>query len=443
MRVQHNLNKPRTAHVRMQDATLTSNSFAHSLGDNSGNSLGDSSATTSTTTTTSGNSSSASSRLTALDAVKVFAMIMMMQGHTLDSLARTDQLDINVFPWIIWFHVRGATAPIFLTVSGILFTLTMRRSPSGGMDTAQARQRVRWGGILMVIGYLLVFPASNILDLPDVRTEGWRIFFQANILQLNAVALSMVTAIALAIKSVRGRKLAFFGIASAILACTPFVNHMPWFTIVPEFLGAFLSYEHGSYFPIFPYAAYMFFGAGIGTLLKEYPKQEHLQALRSIALKTVSALALAGLLMLFAEPLVFSFYNELNVLQSFPAVVLLREAGVMFLVALVCGVRISNSRTRELIELWGKQSLTIYVIHLLLLFGPPWIQSIGHWYPKALSLVLSALIAVMVVGGTLGIVVAIDRLQKNYPEVYARIRTALLLVLTYAVLGWGRIPFVK
>jgi hypothetical protein len=34
-------------------------------------------------------------------------------------------------------------------------------------------------------------------------------------------------------------------------------------------------------------------------------------------------------------------------------------------------------------------------------------------------------------------------LQKNYPLVYARIRTALLLVLTYAVLGWGRIPFVK
>jgi uncharacterized membrane protein len=429
----------------MQDATHTLNSSAHSSGDSSDTTSATTSAKHSAAAVAapSGTSPSSSSRLTALDAVKVFAMIMMMQGHTLDSLARTDQLDINVFPWIIWFHVRGATAPIFLTVSGILFALTMRRSPSGAMDTAQAHQRVRWGGILMLIGYLLVFPASNVLDLPDVRTEGWRLFFQANILQLNAVALSMVTAVALATKTVRGRKLAFFGIAAAILACTPFVNHLSWFSIVPEFLGAFLSYEHGSYFPIFPYAAYMFFGAGIGTLLKEYPKHEHLPALRSIALKTASALALAGLLMLFAEPGMFSFYNELNILQSFPAVVLLREAGVMFLVALFCGVRISNGRTRELIELWGKQSLTIYVIHLLLLFGPPWIQSIGHWYPKALSLALSALIAVVVVTGTLGIVVAIDRLQKNYPLVYARIRTALLLVLTYAVLGWGRIPFVK
>lgn len=378
-----------------------------------------------------------------LDAVKVFAMVMMMQGHTLDALARTDQLDITVFPWIIWFHIRGATAPIFLTVSGILFALTLRRTTTGTMDRDQAWKRVRWAGILMLIGYLLVFPASNVLDLPDVAPEGWRLFFQANILQLNAVALSLVTVIALVVRENRRAMHVFFALSAAVLFATPWINHVHWFSTVPEFLGAFLSYEHGSYFPVFPYAAYMLFGAGIGALLREYPRSERRVALRSMAWKSALVVGAAGLLCLVAEPRTIPFYAELNLLQSFPSVVLLREAGVLLVIALFAGWEIRGERTRGLVEMWGRQSLTIYVVHLLVLFGPPWITSIGHWYPKALSLGLSAVLAVGVIVTTLGIVWYQEVLKTTRPDVYAKLRRAFLLLLTYAVLGWGRIPFIK
>ncbi|MFM8472736.1 MAG: heparan-alpha-glucosaminide N-acetyltransferase domain-containing protein [Candidatus Kapaibacterium sp.] len=386
---------------------------------------------------------SASTRLTMLDAVKVFAMVMMMQGHTLDALARPDQLDINVFPWVLWFHIRGATAPIFLTVSGILFAVTLRRTASGTMDPDQASKRVRWAGILMLIGYLLVFPASNVLDLPDVRPEGWRLFFQANILQLNAVALSLVTAIALVVRENRRTMIAFFMLGGVILLVTPWVNHSPWFSVVPEFIGAFLSYEHGSYFPVFPYASYMLFGAGLGALLRDVPRDARREALRAMAWKSGLLVGAAGLVSLLVEPRVIPFYDALNLLQSFPSVVLLREAGVMMVIALFAGLRIRGEKTRRTVELWGRQSLTIYVVHLLVLFGPPWITSIGHWYPKSLSLGISALIAVGVITSTLGIVWYQEQLRTARPQLYARLRTALLLLLTYAVLGWGRIPFIK
>ncbi|MFM8177778.1 MAG: hypothetical protein ACKOAG_01185, partial [Candidatus Kapaibacterium sp.] len=98
------------------------------------------------------------------------------------------------------------------------------------------------------------------------------------------------------------------------------------------------------------------------------------------------------------------FYDALNLLQSFPSVVLLREAGVMMVIALFAGLRIRGEKTRRTVELWGRQSLTIYVVHLLVLFGPPWITSIGHWYPRSRALGISALSAVGVITSTLGIV---------------------------------------
>ena len=379
-------------------------------------------------------------RLTVLDAVKVFAMIMMMQGHTLDSLVLADQLDISRFPWIVWFHIRGATAPIFLTVSGILFTLTLRRRDNGSMQPAQAKQRVRWAGVHMLIGYLLVFPAANVLDLPDVNAEGWKFFFQANILQLNAVALSLITLLSLSVhKPVYLKRYAFLGAAS-ILVFTPWINHFPWFGLVPEFLASFLSYEHGSYFPVFPYAAYMFFGAGIGVIVREAPVEQRAQRLRDVALRSGILLLLSGLVMLAIEPRLFWFYDQLNNLQSFPAVVLLREAGVMLLCAFFCMLPMPQRGLRRLVELWGRQSLVIYVIHLLLLFGPPWIPSIAHYYPKALSLSLSALIAIIVVVLTLGIVALQEQIKNTRPIVYDALQRFLLLALAYAVLAWGRIP---
>lgn len=370
-------------------------------------------------------------------------MIMMMQGHTLDALTLPDQLDITTFPWILWFHIRGGTAPIFLTVSGILFALTMRRTSVGTMDKDQALKRVKWAALLMFIGYILVFPASNVLDLPDVLPEGWRIFFQANILQLNAVALTLVTTISLLVRGNMRAMRTFTALGVVILIATPWVNNIPWFSIAPEFIAAFLSYDHGSYFPIFPYAVYMLLGAGIGAQLREQPRSERPRALRRLATRYATICGILGAVLLFLEPRILAFYHELNLLQSFPSVVLLRESAVLFVIALFTFIDIKSERLRTLVELWGRQSLTIYVVHLLILFGPPWIQSIGHFYAKSLPLAPTAVIAVLVILITLGIVWFQEYLKTTKPHRYAQIKRALILLLTYAILGWGRIPFIK
>ena len=58
------------------------------------------------------------SRLFVLDLARCIAMIMMIQGHTLDALTDPQLLDIHAFPWNIWNFIRGLTAPVFLIVSG-------------------------------------------------------------------------------------------------------------------------------------------------------------------------------------------------------------------------------------------------------------------------------------------------------------------------------------
>ncbi len=67
----------------------------------------------------------ASSRLVAVDIVRVFAMVLMVQGHTLDVLLTPAY---QFTPWYnYWLFCRGFTAPVFMTLSGFGFALASLR----------------------------------------------------------------------------------------------------------------------------------------------------------------------------------------------------------------------------------------------------------------------------------------------------------------------------
>ncbi|MBI3259780.1 MAG: DUF1624 domain-containing protein, partial [Ignavibacteriae bacterium] len=156
---------------------------------------------------------SKSSRLFILDLARCIAMIMMVQGHTIDALTHPQILNTAEFPWNIWNFVRGLTAPIFLMVSGAVHVFSMKSEPSGRMNSDTMIRRVRWALLLISVGYLLVFPANRIFDLPFLNYDAWRLFFQANILQLTGFSLLLVVWACRSFYSVRS-----LGIASLIIS---------------------------------------------------------------------------------------------------------------------------------------------------------------------------------------------------------------------------------
>lgn len=83
------------------------------------------------------------SRLFALDLARLMAMLMMMQGHTLDALVNPQLMDLGTFPWNIWQFMRGLTAPIFLIVSGTVHVFAMKRDEQGAMSEETRKRRMR------------------------------------------------------------------------------------------------------------------------------------------------------------------------------------------------------------------------------------------------------------------------------------------------------------
>ena len=63
-----------------------------------------------------------SKRLYFIDAMRAWAILMMLQGHFIDGLLDPIFRDPSSMVYSTWKYFRGITAPVFFTVSGFIFT---------------------------------------------------------------------------------------------------------------------------------------------------------------------------------------------------------------------------------------------------------------------------------------------------------------------------------
>ncbi len=66
------------------------------------------------------------SRIIFLDLLRAFAVIAMIQGHTVDILLRQSYRGKDSFIYYLWNFNRGLTAPIFLFTADCVFTFIFR-----------------------------------------------------------------------------------------------------------------------------------------------------------------------------------------------------------------------------------------------------------------------------------------------------------------------------
>ncbi|MES2765790.1 MAG: heparan-alpha-glucosaminide N-acetyltransferase domain-containing protein [Bacteroidota bacterium] len=373
-----------------------------------------------------------SNRLYVLDLARFLAMVMMMQGHTLDSLVAPQHLDITAYPWNIWHFLRGLTAPIFLLISGAVSVFAMKRREDGSIGPDVIKKRALWAVAIMSIGYLMMFPANRVFDLPWVQQESWKAFFQVNILHLNGASLLILLAISMRTRSTGMLGKISFAVACGIALLTPFVHSVNWFNYLPEGIAAYLSYNHGSLFPIFPFGAYMFFGVALGAFLKGFSGDMRLDVLKKklapIGLGLLAAgFLLTGLIEILPVP-------EHNFHGSSPAFVLIRVGIVSVFLSAVGYLYQYTRRFEGFYSFFGKKALHIYIGHLVILYGTPWFPSISKLYPKQLMLGDGLIIAVGVIVATLGSVYMLDRFQRKVNKGEIIMKYSCFAMLAYALL---------
>jgi uncharacterized membrane protein len=316
-------------------------------------------------------------RLGFIDAARSLAIILMLQGHFISLtfedykvMARGAIYDGgsgNIF-FDAWFLLRGFTAPLFFSITGLVFTyLLLKEKEKPFWQQIRVRKGIKRGAQVVLWGYILQLNYRN-LDY-YLRGNINDRFFTFHVLQSIGTALFaliLLYAISRAFKRFKIYVL-FFIVASLIIATTPFFvamgdNYFPsW---APQIIQNMFRGPN-SVFPIFPWFGYVLLGGCVGALLHEH---KHLLTEKWTPLKYATigigfCLFVVGLVHLIDyifEPAID--FTTIGIRFGHFSVVLTLLTGLLYL------ERSGKIRIPFFIEM-GKNTLNIYIIHAMLLYG--------------------------------------------------------------------------
>ena len=94
-------------------------------------------------------------RLYFLDALRAFAILMMLQGHfisgVLDPVFKSPENSFYSF----WLYCRGFTAPVFFLVTGWVLMFLLLKNKIQGYRNPRIKKSIRRGLELIIWGYVL------------------------------------------------------------------------------------------------------------------------------------------------------------------------------------------------------------------------------------------------------------------------------------------------
>lgn len=300
-------------------------------------------------------------RLYFIDAVRAFAILMMLQGHFIDTLINPIYRDSSNIVYNVWSYFRGITAPTFFTISGLVFTYLLLRAYAKGNDKPRIKKGVFRGLLLIVIGYSL---RVNIFD--------WLYgYFNSYVLVidvLQCIGLSLIFLIALHMLLKQHTYL--FSIVLFTLGCICFVSEPLYRNLtlenVPLGIANYFTKANGSVFTVLPWLGYSAFGAFISTVFFRHLHRDRFKLITNITFFIV------GFLLVYQSSPFLIVLSDITNIELFK---MSADYNYLFSrlgnVLILFGVFYNLERflKQSIILRIGKKTLSIYVIHFILLYG--------------------------------------------------------------------------
>ncbi|ANW96157.1 hypothetical protein AXE80_07645 [Wenyingzhuangia fucanilytica] len=196
---------------------------------------------------------------------------MMLEGHfmtlSLQTVFRNPENPIYDF----WKFSRGITAPLFLSISGLIFTYLLLKNKIQGWKNLRVQKGIKRTGVLILLGYLLQFNLytyffggrplfTSLTQIFHVlQCIGTSLFILISIYLLNHYILKISLGVLLA------------GLGLMVIIISPTIAELNYNNI-PRFIENILivSKDHSlntSVFPLFPWCGYVFLGGALGNLI--------------------------------------------------------------------------------------------------------------------------------------------------------------------------------
>ena len=302
-----------------------------------------------------------SGRLYFIDIIRAFAILMMLQGHFIDTLLSVSYRDLNAIPYSIWSYFRGITAPTFFTISGLIFTYLLLKAKEKGQEKTRMRKGIIRGFFLIGVGYLIRIPFL-------AWFSGYFNSYFLVIDVLQCIGLSLILIIVL--YYLCAKKTGLFSIILVLLGILIFLSEPIYralsFNQIPVIFNNYVSKSNGSVFTMVPWFGYIAFGAYLATLF-----HRHLHAPHFKKIAVASFLIIGGILIQYSSNLLMAIYKVTD-LQLFRDAAnynyLFTRLGNVFLYFSFFYGFEKFLKFPLLLKI-GQKTLSIYVIHFTIIYG--------------------------------------------------------------------------
>jgi len=293
-------------------------------------------------------------RLYFIDIARSIAILLMLEGHFVDNGLMDIYRDTNNDIYNAWLFVRGFTSPIFLTITGIVFTyLLIGNNHLEYFKNNRIKKGYKRVVELLFWGYVVQVYAFHVLQC----------------IGIGILSILILYGIYKAVKIIP-LWVYFFFAGTIIFLSYIVISSWPKEYYWPESAPIFIqNMFHGKYsiFPILPRMGYTMYGAMIGVILYTYKSKVKewsfilsvflIGALLYFFLKDI-LLILDGI---FAHP-IYHLYKVDWLYECLGMVLII-------LSILIAIEKFIGEIKPNLFLKIGQNTLTIYILHMVLLYG--------------------------------------------------------------------------
>jgi uncharacterized membrane protein len=308
----------------------------------------------------------ATRRFLFIDLYRSAVILLMLEGHVLRTLLTPDIQGSAAFQLHEFLH--GLSAPAFLFGAGLTFVISTRK---------RWEAYHHWGSPLSrrVRRLLLVFSLGLALHLPyfsirkiiiDGTLSDQFDLFRFDVLHCIGVGLLLLHALIFFFKT----EVRFYGLVLATIVSVCFLTPLVWDVDVSRFfwppIAQMFNGGHGSPFPLFPYIGFLFTGVIVSW---EYLIAYEQQREQSFMVKLYflgSIFVFCGMLF---DLLPLNIYSTYNYWFTSPNYFFVRIGSLMILLSLFWYAGRGFRRIPKMVTVLGVESLFVYVLHLVVIYG--------------------------------------------------------------------------
>ena len=352
-------------------------------------------------------------RLRFIDMARSVAILLMLEGHFVDDSLLPSARDPDHPVYATWSTIRLYTAPMFLMVTGLIFTyLLMRQDGNEGEWYQNYRMHKGIGRVveLFLWGYIVQSYAFHILEC----------------IACGIAAILLLYALSKCVKLI---PLSVWLVVAALtlFMFTPSIRELPLrMSSIEQFWWWINVPLHGHdtpvvLFPIFPFVGFTLCGGAIGCVAY---RQRHLMHTWWLP----CLFTLGGALLYFGAGPAFSLFANLtdNWGNLASTASIYRKLGMvsMALSVLMFIDYHSGHRIRQdnLFLKVGQNTLVIYVLHMFLLYGSLTAIGLNQYFHHRLGPWQAAIGATLFIAFFVVLVHYLDRIQAAGLWIWNRLR---------------------